>query len=65
MTVAYSVVSYYMPVRDGIHELSVSVILDKVLVTSIGPYWFLHYNVDLWIAVLCMFRNSFTQVNIR
>jgi len=42
MTVAYSVVSYFMPVRDGIHELSVSVILDKVLVTSIGPYWFLH-----------------------
>lgn len=42
MTVAYSVVSYFMPVRDGIHELSVRVILDKVLVTSIGPYWFLH-----------------------
>ena len=42
MTVAYSVVSYFLPVRDGIHELSVSVILDKVFVTSIGPYWFLH-----------------------
>lgn len=42
MTVAYSVVSYFMPVRDGIHELSVSVILNKVFITSIGPYWFLH-----------------------
>jgi fucose 4-O-acetylase-like acetyltransferase len=42
MTVAYSVASYFLPVRDGIHVLSVNVIMDKILVTSIGPYWFLH-----------------------
>lgn len=42
MTVGYSVLSFFLPVRDGIKELSAGIILDKVMITSIGPYWFLH-----------------------
>ena len=41
MVTGYSVLSYYMPVRDGITELSVSQICEKIFVTSIGPYWFI------------------------
>lgn len=41
MVAGYSVLSYFMPVRDGITELSVSQICEKIFVTSIGPYWFI------------------------
>jgi len=42
MVVGFSVMSFYLPVRDGLTQLTVSAIAHKVLVTSIGPYWFLH-----------------------
>ena len=41
MVTGFSVLSYFMPVRDGITELSVSQICEKIFVTSIGPYWFI------------------------
>ena len=41
MVMGYSILSYYMPVRDGITELSVNQICQKIFVTSIGPYWFI------------------------
>lgn len=39
---AYAVMSYFLPVRDGISELSVGVVMDKLLLRPIGPYWYLH-----------------------
>ncbi len=39
---AYIMLSYFFPVKDGINELSVYVILDKLLLNPIGPYWYLH-----------------------
>lgn len=41
MVTGFSVLSYFMPVRDGITELSFGSIAEKVFITSIGPYWFL------------------------
>ncbi len=41
MVTGFSVLSYFMPVRDGITELSISQICEKIFVTSIGPYWFI------------------------
>lgn len=41
MVTGYSVLSYYMPVRDGITMLSFYQICEKIFVTSIGPYWFI------------------------
>ena len=41
MVTGFSVLSYFMPVRDGITELSLSQICEKIFVTSIGPYWFI------------------------
>lgn len=39
---AYIVLSYYFPVRDGVTELTVTVILDRLVQHPIGPYWYLH-----------------------
>ncbi len=36
-----NVAGYGSPVRDGITELSLSQICEKIFVTSIGPYWFI------------------------
>ena len=41
MVTGFSVLSYFMPVRDGITELSLSQIGEKIFITSIGPYWFI------------------------
>ena len=41
MVTGFSVLSYFLPVRDGITELSLSQIAQKIFVTSIGPYWFI------------------------
>jgi len=41
MVTGFSVLSYFMPVRDGITELSLAQIGEKIFVTSIGPYWFI------------------------
>lgn len=39
---AYIMLSYLFPIKDGINELSVYMILDKLLLNPIGPYWYLH-----------------------
>lgn len=41
MVGGFSVLSYFLPVRDGITELSVAQICQKIFITSIGPYWFI------------------------
>lgn len=42
MVVGFSVLSYFLPVRDKLTELSVNAISERLFVTSIGPYWFLY-----------------------
>lgn len=39
---AYVVASAYMPVAGGVERLSVGVVLDKVFLHPLGPYWYLH-----------------------
>ncbi len=39
---AYIILSYFFPVKDGINEFNFSVILDKLVLSPIGPYWYLH-----------------------
>ncbi len=39
---AYIILSYYFPVRDGVTELTATVILDRLVLHPIGPYWYLH-----------------------
>lgn len=38
----YIILSYYLPVRDGVTELTATVIFSKLVLHPIGPYWYLH-----------------------
>ncbi|MDO4931792.1 MAG: acyltransferase [Prevotellaceae bacterium] len=42
MVLGYSILSLYLPVRDGITDSSPATLAKVLFVTSIGPYWFLH-----------------------
>lgn len=42
MVTGFSLLSLYLPVRDGLQTFSISALTNIILVKSIGPYWFLH-----------------------
>ncbi len=42
LEVLYVGASAVLPVRGGVGELSLGVLIDKVLLHPIGPYWYLH-----------------------
>lgn len=56
MVTGFSVLSYFLPVRDGITELSLSQIVQKIFVTSIGPYWFIQTMIICGILYYGSFR---------
>lgn len=39
---AYTILSYFFPVRDGIDVLSLGAVVERLLLHPIGPYWYLH-----------------------
>ena len=42
MEISYACMSTLFPVWDGLKEVSALILLDKVLIKPIGPYWYLH-----------------------
>lgn len=56
MVTGFSVLSYFLPVRDGITELTLSQIAQKLFVTSIGPYWFIQTMIICGILYYGSFR---------
>ena len=58
MVTGFSVLSYFMPVRDGITELSLSQICEKIFVTSIGPYWFIQTMIICGILYYISFKGA-------
>lgn len=58
MVTGFSVLSYFMPVRDGITELSLSQICEKIFVTSIGPYWFIQTMIICGIPYYVSFKGA-------
>ena len=64
MITGFSVLSYFMPVRDGITELSLSEICEKIFVTSIGPYWFIQTMIICGILYYVSFKGA-TWVTLR
>ena len=55
MVTAFSIMSVYLPVRDGLEELSVPAVMEKIFVSSIGPYWFLYDMLVYGIAYYAVF----------
>ena len=58
MVTGFSVLSYFMPVRDGITVLSLSQICEKIFVTSIGPYWFIQTMIICGILYYVSFKGA-------
>ena len=56
MVTGFSVASYFLPVNDHIDTISLSVILEKIFITSIGPYWFLQTIMVCGIIYYAVFR---------
>lgn len=51
---AFAVLSYFLPTRESISELTFSAVAEKIFITSIGPYWFLRtmfYCGGFWYLV--------------
>ena len=42
METGYVIMSYLLPVRERLTELTPSIVLDKILLHPLGPYWYLH-----------------------
>ena len=61
MVSGFSVLSYFMPVRDGITELSFSQICEKIFVTSIGPYWFIQTMIICGILYYISFKGGYLE----
>lgn len=53
---SFSILSVFLPVRDGISEISIPLILHKIFVTSIGPYWFLYVMIGTGAAYYLSFK---------
>ena len=50
---SYIVASAFLPVRDGIAQLSLSVFAEKFFLHPLGPYWYLHTLILCGVAYLC------------
>lgn len=42
MELGYVVMSFLLPVREAVEQLSVGLMLDKLFLHPLGPYWYLH-----------------------
>ena len=56
MVTAFSLMSLFLPVRDGLTELSVAAIAERLFVTSIGPYWFFYDMIVCGVAYYVAFH---------
>jgi len=56
MVTGYCVMSYFLPVSDGVSELSLAVIGEKMFITSVGPYWFLQTIIVCGFVYYVCFR---------
>lgn len=56
METAYVCASAWLPVRDGVEQLSVGVVAWRLFVAPMGPYWYLHTWLLCGAAYYVVFR---------
>ena len=56
MVTGFACLSLFLPVRDGLTELSCETLLHTLCITSIGPYWFLHRMIICSLLYWLAFR---------
>lgn len=54
METGYTVMSAVLPVRERLGELSLMLIVDKVVLHPLGPYWYLHTLILCLLVRLCV-----------
>ena len=59
---SYIVASAFLPVRDGIAQLSLSVFIEKFFLHPLGPYWYLHTLILCGVAYYAVWL--FRQYNL-
>ena len=59
---SYIVASAFLPVRDGVAQLSLSVFAEKFFLHPLGPYWYLHTLILCGIAYYAVWL--FRQCNL-
>lgn len=42
MEAAYTVMSHFLPVRESVDAITPAILLDKIFLHPMGPYWYLH-----------------------
>lgn len=42
METGYTIMSHFLPVRESVPEISLTLLLHKIFVKPMGPYWYLH-----------------------
>ena len=42
MEAAYTVMSHFLPVRENVDAITPAILLDKIFLHPMGPYWYLH-----------------------
>ena len=63
----FAILSYFLPTREGISELTFNAVAEKVFVTSIGPYWFLRtmfYCGGFWFLIYKALRPFCSKVSL-
>lgn len=56
MEAGYTVMSHFLPVRDGVAEITPALLLDKIFLHPMGPYWYLHTLILCSLVYYVTFR---------
>lgn len=56
MEASYAVMSHFLPVREGLAEISPTILLQKIFLKPMGPYWYLHTLIVCSLIYYFIFR---------
>lgn len=57
METAYTVMSHFLPVRESVAEITPAILLDKIFLHPMGPYWYLHTLILCSLIYYITFRH--------
>ena len=58
MEAAYTVMSHFLPVRESVDAITPTVLLDKIFLHPMGPYWYLHTLILCSLIYYITFRRK-------
>jgi fucose 4-O-acetylase-like acetyltransferase len=62
MEVGYVVMSHFLPVREGVPEVTPALLMQKIFLKPMGPYWYLHTLIVCSLIYYTVFH--FTRIKI-